>query len=91
VLDTPIFILTNLASALLSHTQAKQDNYKSAMADTAATSAANVDILEITESLSSSLSGRRAGSVDVATKVKKERVPARETGGSEGGREVSTQ
>jgi hypothetical protein len=44
---------------------AKQDNYKSAMADTAGTSASNVDILEIKQSLS----GRRAGSVDVVTKV----------------------
>jgi len=36
------------------------------MADTAGTSASNVDILEIKQSLS----GRRAGSVDVVTKIR---------------------
>jgi len=43
---------------------AKQDNYKSAMADTAGTSASNVYILEIKES------PRRAGSVDVQTQIR---------------------
>jgi hypothetical protein len=43
---------------------AKQDNYKSAMADTAGTSASNVDILQIKESR------RRADSVDVKTQIR---------------------
>jgi hypothetical protein len=43
--------------------QAKQDKYKTAVANPAGTTAANVDILSITEGR------RRAGSVKVETKV----------------------
>jgi hypothetical protein len=50
--------------------QAKQGKYKVAVADTAGTTAANVDILSITEGR------RRAGSVKVETKVN--RLHARE-------------
>ena len=65
-LDTKHFITL---SVQMPYSQAefdtdKQDNYKSAMADTAGTSASNVGILEIKESR------RRAGSVDVKTQIR---------------------
>ncbi len=48
--------------------QAKQDKYKTAMAATAGTSAANVEVVKITEKR------RRAGSVEVETKVANSRL-----------------